>query len=177
LRQAHDAERTRRRKEEELAIQGGRRSPPGTLIPRNGKRIVSFEPDDEEFAGLNIPGHPGIWNTWVAFGPPDRRERLWTVYDVEGSQDDGVATPSEGQLTPTIKKSMSASLLFANPKLAPPVCSLLVIDFAQPYYLSPSGKKKIEQLLAEIRNVIRITHRNLVSVYAVKVNLKYRSSS
>jgi len=47
---------------------------------------------------------------------------------------------------------------------------LLVISFEAHYYITSQGKKKLNQVEQEIKNLINIRHPKLLSIYAVKLN-------
>ncbi|KAF8626502.1 hypothetical protein AX14_011471 [Amanita brunnescens Koide BX004] len=68
--------------------------------------------------------------------------------------------------------------------LAEPVCDdvnttlpleLFVVTFDTHYYTTSQGRKKIKQVEAEIQRLTAIRHQNLVSVFAVKLNMPHSS--
>ncbi|KIL60768.1 hypothetical protein M378DRAFT_906708 [Amanita muscaria Koide BX008] len=68
--------------------------------------------------------------------------------------------------------------------LAEPVCDdvhttfpleLFVVTFDTHYYTTSQGRKKIKQVEAEIQRLVAIRHPNLLSVFAVKLNLPHSS--
>jgi len=77
---------------------------------------------------------------------------------------------------------------FAQPErlgtvyLAEPVCDdvnttlpleLLVVGFDTHYYTTSQGRKKIKQVEAEIQRLISVRHQNILSVFAVKLNMPH----
>ncbi|KAF8883813.1 hypothetical protein BD779DRAFT_1674349 [Infundibulicybe gibba] len=70
--------------------------------------------------------------------------------------------------------------------LADPVCDdinttlpleLFVVTFESAYYSTSQGKKKIKQVTAEIQRLTTIRHPNLLSVFAVKLNIPHSSAN
>lgn len=168
IREAHEAERIQRQREEESTSRGGRKGRPalGRLEIKDGQREVRFDAGDP----VVLPGFPGTWPVWRAYGPPSRQDPLYTTYDVEGHQEvSSEGTSSEGQ-------QPKGSLM--NRRTSPgdesPVCSLIVIEFAQAYYDTPPGRKKVEGLLAEIQRVASVRHHNLIPIYASKASCTER---
>ena len=168
IREAHEAERIQRQREEESTSRGGRkgRAALGRLEIKDGQREVRFDAGDP----VVLPGFAGTWPVWRAYGPPSRQDPLYTTYDVEGHQEvSSEGTSSEGQ-------QPKGSLM--NRRTSPgdesPVCSLIVIEFAQAYYDTPPGRKKVEGLLAEIQRVASVRHHNLIPIYASKASCTER---
>ena len=52
---------------------------------------------------------------------------------------------------------------------------LYVVTFQSHYYTTNQGRKKLNQVESEIRNLISIRHSKLLSIYAVKLNLPHSS--
>lgn len=168
IREAHEAERIQRQREEESTSRGGRkgRAALGRLEIKDGQRVVRFDAGDP----VVLPGFPGTWPVWRAYGPPSRQDPLYTTYDVEGHQEvSSEGTSSEGQ-------QLKGSIM--NRRTSPgdesPVCSLIVIEFAQAYYDTPPGRKKVEGLLAEIQRVASVRHHNLIPIFASKASCTER---
>jgi hypothetical protein len=171
IREAHQTEKLRLQKEEESNERGGRRSKnvPGLLATHQGKRFVRF--DDaaprEASARVIVPGFPGEWPTWLAFGPPSRKEPLWTSYDVEGCQTEVHSTTTGARQDSTQQRPTSGS---QTPyPFDAPVCCLIAVDFAQAYYDTPPGRKKIEKVHEELLKLSAIRHPNVSAILASKV--------
>jgi hypothetical protein len=178
IREAYQSEKLRQKKEEDSALRGGRRQKlaPGVLTLRDGKRSVQFGdstsqgdlPDAEH--KIEMPGYSGYWPVWIAFGPPIRKEPLWTAYEVEGSQ---VVSHADSKPTPKRQDSgyqPSTDGGISSHYVDPPVCSLIVIDFLSSYYESNPGRQKIEKVHEEVRSVSLIKHVNLVQIHATKAS-------
>ena len=52
---------------------------------------------------------------------------------------------------------------------------LYVVTFQSHYYTTTQGRKKLNQVESEIRNLISIRHPKLLSIYAVKLNMPHSS--
>ncbi|KAF8345771.1 kinase-like domain-containing protein [Amanita rubescens] len=70
--------------------------------------------------------------------------------------------------------------------LAEPVCDdvnttlpleLLVVAFDTHYYTTSQGRKKIKQVEAEIQRLISVRHQNILSVFAVKLNMPHSAGA
>lgn len=169
IRDAHEAERLQRQREEEgnsNVLRKGR-NPSGRLEYKDGQRVVTFSEGVDSFDPVTLPGFPGTWSTWRAFGPPIKQDPLWVVYDVEGCQ-----KLSEESLSSVGQNYVSAPQANRSIAVDPPVCSLIVVDFAQAYYTTPPGQRKIEALLEEIRQVAAIRHQHIFPIFASKASLE-----
>jgi len=157
-------------------MRGGRREKvvPGILTLQDGKRSVQFGDSSslEDSPGtdfkIEIPGYNGYWPTWNAFGPPIRKEPLWTAYEVEGSQVTSYPRPMPTRHDSVQQPSTGSGN--SSRYLNPPVCSLMVIDFLSPYYENGPGQRKVEKAYQEINSISQIKHANLVDIYATKVS-------
>jgi len=183
IREAYQSEKVRLQREEDSAMRGGRREKvvPGILSLRDGKRSVQFgdspgledpgaSPTDSK---IEIPGYSGYWPTWNAFGPPIRKEPLWTAYEVEGSQVNPHSSSKPTRQDSAHQQSTGSGDPSRYPD--PPVCSLMVIDFLSPYYENGPGRRKVEKVFQEIGSISRIKHANLVEIYATKAGDLCRS--
>ena len=98
-------------------------------------------------APIRVEGHEGSWNTWNLFG--GRKEMLWTTYIAEPIEQDGTIDPNFVRTT--------LPSLWAQ-----------VIDFSKPFYLTDQGKKKVDQLVGDVRRLQTMNSDHVLRVYGVK---------
>nr|ODN99778.1 PEK/GCN2 protein kinase [Cryptococcus depauperatus CBS 7855] len=99
-------------------------------------------------SAIAVSGFEGRWKNWVLFG--GMKGVLWTVY---------MAEPNESEAYGEESNFVKAS----SPKVR-----VEVIDFANPYYLTPLGIKRIDACSVEALRAQNTESDHAAKVYAVK---------
>ncbi|KIY32862.1 PEK/GCN2 protein kinase [Cryptococcus gattii E566] len=100
---------------------------------------------------IAVDGWEGSWKSWILFG--GKRETLWTTYTAEP---DRKHNPSQ--------RSGTASFVRASS----PNVTVHIVDFANPYYSTAIGIKRIEACTVEALRAQGTMSEHVVKVYAVK---------
>lgn len=100
---------------------------------------------------IAIDGWEGTWKSWILFG--GKRETLWTTYSAEPDRKHNFSQRSD-----TISFVRASS----------PNVTVHIVDFANPYYSTPLGIKRIEACTVEALRAQGTMSEHVVKVYAVK---------
>ena len=92
---------------------------------------------------ITVDGYDDSFHSWILFG--GRREALWTTYTAE---------PDSG------------SIGFVRASL--PSLSVQVVDFANSYYSTPHGRKRVDAVAVEATRLRDVKSETVVRVYGVK---------
>ncbi|ODN77808.1 hypothetical protein L202_04931 [Cryptococcus amylolentus CBS 6039] len=98
---------------------------------------------------ISVAGYEGKWKWWILFG--GKKEILWTTYTAE----------------PDSSKASSLDAV-SFVKASSPNVSVQIIDFANPWYSTALGSKRIDSCTVEVLRSQETKSENIVNVLAVK---------
>ncbi|OXG72558.1 eukaryotic translation initiation factor 2-alpha kinase [Cryptococcus neoformans Gb118] len=100
---------------------------------------------------IALDGWEGTWKSWILFG--GKRETLWTTYTAEPDRKHNSSQRSD----------MASFVTASSPNV-----TVHIVDFANPYYSTALGIKRIEACTVEALRAQGTMSEHVVKVYAVK---------